>query len=138
MTELLTGYCHLKGHLFKLELVDSPGCDRCRQAIEITSRVLCNSEAVAVLRFGQLCHHFPKLYGIANISLSKALHFVQSVGLLNAKAKAAQKNRNSRYAKVTAVPTPMYHILFLQQLHYIHILKVLFYAFLTMHPCIIL
>jgi len=84
MKGLLTGHCHLKGHLLKMELVDSPRCDRCRQAIEMTSRVLCNSEAVAVLRYGQLCHHFSKLDSIANISLSKVLHFVQSVGLVNA------------------------------------------------------
>ena len=121
-----------------MELVGSPRCDRCRQAVEMTSRVLCNSEAVAVLRFGQLCHHFSKLDGIANISLSKVLHFVQSVGLVNASAKFAQKIRNGRYAKVTAVPTQLYPILFFHQLNYIHILKVLFYALLTMHPCIIL
>jgi len=84
MKGLLTGHCHLKGHLFKVELVDSPGCDRCKQAIEKTSHVLCNSEAVAVLRFGQLYHHFSKLDGTANISLSKVPHFVQSVELLNA------------------------------------------------------
>jgi hypothetical protein len=84
MKGLLTGHYHLKGHPFTMELVDSPGCDGCKQAIEMTSRALCNSEAVAVLRFGQLCHHLSKLDGIANISLSKVLHFVQSVGLLNA------------------------------------------------------
>ena len=48
MKELLIGHCHLEGHLFKLELVDRPGCDRCKQAIEMTSHVLCNSEAAAV------------------------------------------------------------------------------------------
>jgi len=84
MKQLLTGHCHLKGHLFKVELVDSPGCDRCTQANGKTSRVLCNSEAVAVLRFGKMCHQCSKLDGITNTSLSKVLHFVQSVGLLNA------------------------------------------------------
>ena len=79
MKRLLKGNCHLKGHLFKLELVDSPRCNRCKQAIEMTSHVLCNSEAVAVFRLGQLqirwlCQHIPQ----------QVLHFAQSVGLLNA------------------------------------------------------
>jgi hypothetical protein len=30
MTGLLTGHCQLKGYLFKLQLVKSPGCDRCK------------------------------------------------------------------------------------------------------------
>jgi hypothetical protein len=34
MTGLLTGHCHLKGHLFKLGLVSSPECDRWKQASE--------------------------------------------------------------------------------------------------------
>jgi hypothetical protein len=32
MTGLLTGHCHLKGHLFKLGLINSPECNRCKQA----------------------------------------------------------------------------------------------------------
>ena len=34
MTGLITGHCHLKGRLFKLGPVDSPGCDRCRQNLK--------------------------------------------------------------------------------------------------------
>jgi hypothetical protein len=34
LTGLFTGHCHLKGHLFKLGIVDSPECDRCKQASE--------------------------------------------------------------------------------------------------------
>jgi len=30
MTGLLSGHCHLKGHLFKLGLVNSPECDASR------------------------------------------------------------------------------------------------------------
>jgi hypothetical protein len=40
LTGLFTGHCHLKGHLFKLGLVDSPECDRCKQASETASHVL--------------------------------------------------------------------------------------------------
>ena len=34
MTRLLTGHCHLKGHLFQLRLITSPKRDRCMQASE--------------------------------------------------------------------------------------------------------
>jgi len=30
LTGLLTGHCHLIGHLIKLELVNVPKCDRCK------------------------------------------------------------------------------------------------------------
>jgi hypothetical protein len=42
MTGLLTGHCHLKGHLFKIGLVYSPECDRCKQASKMASHVLCD------------------------------------------------------------------------------------------------
>jgi hypothetical protein len=60
MTGLLTGHCHLKGHLFKLGLVNSPECNRCKQASETTLHVLCDCEALATLRFRYLGHHFMK------------------------------------------------------------------------------
>jgi hypothetical protein len=80
---LLTGHCHLKGHLFKLGLVNSPKCDRCKQAPETASQVLCDHEAVATLRFRHLVHHFMKPGDFEDISASKILHFVQDAGLLN-------------------------------------------------------
>jgi uncharacterized metal-binding protein len=51
MIGLLTGHCHLKEHLCKLGLVKSPGCERCKQASEMASHVLCDCEAPAALRF---------------------------------------------------------------------------------------
>jgi len=33
----LTGHCHLKGHLFIVELVKGPEGDRCKQAFEMAS-----------------------------------------------------------------------------------------------------
>jgi hypothetical protein len=84
MMGLLTGHCHLKGYLFKMGLVDSPNCDKCKQASETASNVLCECEALAVLRFRDLGHHFLKPGDCTDISISKVLHFVQSVGLLNA------------------------------------------------------
>jgi hypothetical protein len=83
LTGLFTGHCHLKGHLFKLGLVDSPECDRCKQASETASHVLCNCEALAALRFRYLGHYFMKPGDFKDISVSRLLHFVQSAGLLN-------------------------------------------------------
>jgi hypothetical protein len=50
---LLTGYCHLNGHLFKLGLSNSPTCDRCQKENETATHILCECEALAHLRF---CH----------------------------------------------------------------------------------
>ena len=71
------------GHVFKLGLVNSPKCDRCKQACDKALRVLCDCAVLVVLRFTDLCHHFMKPGDFANISISKVLHSVQSVGLLN-------------------------------------------------------
>jgi len=47
MMGLLTGHCHLKEHIHKLELTESPACDRHKQATEMASHILCDYEAVA-------------------------------------------------------------------------------------------
>jgi hypothetical protein len=49
MTGLLTEYCHLKGHLFKLGLLNRPEYNGCKQASETASHVLCDCEALATL-----------------------------------------------------------------------------------------
>jgi hypothetical protein len=51
---LLTGHCHLKGHLFKLGLTDDPACERCLQEDESTTHILCDFEVIAYLRFRHL------------------------------------------------------------------------------------
>jgi hypothetical protein len=86
MTGLLTEHYHLKGHLFKLGLVNSPECDRCKQASETASHVLCDFEALATLRFRHLSY-FMKQGDFEDISVSKILHFVHGAGLLNERAK---------------------------------------------------
>ena len=84
MRGLLTGHCLLKRYLFKSGLVDKPGHNRCQQASEMASHVPCNCDALAVLTFRHQGHHFLKPGDHAHISLSKILHFVKSVKLLNA------------------------------------------------------
>jgi hypothetical protein len=83
MAGLLTGHSHLKGHLFKLGLVNSPECDRCKQASEMASHVPCDCEALATLGFWHLGQHFMKPGDFEDISGSRILHFVQGAGLLN-------------------------------------------------------
>jgi hypothetical protein len=51
---LLTGHCHLNGHLFKLGLSSSPTCDRCQKENETTTHNLCECKALAHLRFRHL------------------------------------------------------------------------------------
>jgi hypothetical protein len=47
---LLKGWWHLKGHLFKLGLVNSSECNRRKQASEMASHILCDCEALATLQ----------------------------------------------------------------------------------------
>jgi hypothetical protein len=83
MTGFSTGHCHLKGHLFKLGLVNSPPCDRRQQASQMASHILCDCGPLATLRFRHLSHHFMESGDIEDMSLNKTLHFVQDVELLN-------------------------------------------------------
>jgi len=53
---MLTGHFHLKGHLFKLGLVDGPQCNTCKQASETAFHILCDYDALAVLRYRHLGH----------------------------------------------------------------------------------
>jgi hypothetical protein len=55
---LLTGHCHLKGHLFKLGLTDDPTCGRCLQEDESATHSRCDCEAIAYLRFRHLGQFF--------------------------------------------------------------------------------
>jgi hypothetical protein len=60
LTWLLTGHCHLKGHVFNLGLVNRPKRDRCEQTTETASHILRDCEALTTLRFRHLGHHFRK------------------------------------------------------------------------------
>jgi hypothetical protein len=58
-----------KRTLFKLGLVDSPGCGRYKQAIETAQHVLCDCETLAAFRFTHLGQHFMKTGDFADISV---------------------------------------------------------------------
>jgi hypothetical protein len=70
MTGLLTGHCRLKRHLFKLEMINSAKCDRCKQASETAQHILCDCEALATIRFRHLGRHFMKPGNFVKTSLS--------------------------------------------------------------------
>jgi len=53
-----------------------------------------------------LGHHILKLGDFANISISKALHFVHTAGLLNASAKGCTKDQKQLRCKVHCGPWP--------------------------------
>jgi hypothetical protein len=55
---LILVFCHIKGHLFKLELTDDPTCERCLEEDESATYILCDCEAIAQLRF----HHLGQLF----------------------------------------------------------------------------
>jgi hypothetical protein len=75
MVELLTGHCHLKGHLFKLGLANDPICERCLEGDESATHILCDCEAVAYLR----CHlgqFFMEPSDYYDALIDKVLHFI--------------------------------------------------------------
>jgi len=100
MMGLLTGHSHLKGHPFKLRLVNSPQCDR--QASE-TALHVCECWTLATLRLGHLAHHFMNPGDFEDICVSKILH-IESVGLLHTNTRVAQKPNYGQSAWVTIVP----------------------------------
>ena len=84
MIGLLMGQCHLNGHLFKLRLVNSPKCEKCKWASKIASHFLCDCEAFNTLRFKHLGCHFLKAGDFEDIDVNSIMHFLQSARLLNA------------------------------------------------------
>jgi hypothetical protein len=57
---LLTGHCHLKGHLFKLGLTDNPTCERCLEEDESVTHIVCDCEAIGLFKISS---PGPVLYG---------------------------------------------------------------------------
>jgi hypothetical protein len=81
---LLTGHCHLKGHLFKLGLTDDPMCERRLEEDESATHILCDCEAAAHVKFRHLDQFFtePSDY-YYDALINKVLHFIRGVGLIN-------------------------------------------------------
>jgi hypothetical protein len=84
---LLTGQCHLKGHLFKLGLTDNPTCERCLEKDESVTHISCDCEAIAYLRFRHLGQFFMEPSDYYDAIINKVLHFIRSVGLIKGYSK---------------------------------------------------
>jgi hypothetical protein len=82
VVRLLTGHCHLKGHLFKLGITDDPTCERCLQEDESATHILCDCEAIAHLQFRHLGQFFMEPSDFYDAPIFRVLHFIPSVGLI--------------------------------------------------------
>jgi hypothetical protein len=79
---LLTGHCHVKGHLFKLGLINDPIYERCQEEDESASHILCDCEAVTHIRFRHLGHFFMEPSDYYDAPIYKVIHFIRGVGLI--------------------------------------------------------
>jgi hypothetical protein len=84
---LFTGHCHLKGHLFKLGLIDDPTCETCLEDNESDTHILCVCEAIAYLRFCRLGRYFLEPSDYYDDPINKVLHFIRSAGLIKGQSK---------------------------------------------------
>jgi hypothetical protein len=74
--------CHIKGHLFKLGLINDPICERCQEEEESATHNLCDCEAVAHIRFRHLGQFFMEPSDYYDAPIDKVLHFIRDVGLI--------------------------------------------------------
>jgi hypothetical protein len=79
---LLAGHCHLKGHIFKCGLTNSPICERCLEKDESVTHILCYCEAIAYLRCRQLGHCFMEPRDYHDAPISWVLGSILCVGLI--------------------------------------------------------
>jgi hypothetical protein len=66
--------------LFRLVLLYNPTCDRCKQAFETASRVLCDCEALTALRVRHLGQHFLKPSDFDDISVNRVFVLCSNCG----------------------------------------------------------
>jgi hypothetical protein len=86
VVRLLTGHCHLNGHLFKLGLADEPfakGASEKMNQPHIRG-ILCNCEAIVYLRFRHLGQFFMVPSDYYDAPIYKVLHFIRGAGLIKA------------------------------------------------------
>jgi hypothetical protein len=125
MTGLPIGHCHLKGHLFKLELVNSPECNRCKQASKTASHILCDCEALGTFKIQALGPSFDATRWLCR-------HIYRQDTVLCSRCRAARCIRAAQMIKcgwsawVTNVPT-------LHVLYFILFYSILFYSMSYLH-----
>jgi hypothetical protein len=86
-------------------LMDDPICERCLEADESATRVLCDREALAHLRFHHLGQFFMEPGDFYDVPIGKVLHFIRGVGLSKGK-----HNRSEIVAVLGPIEALPYHI----------------------------
>jgi hypothetical protein len=81
LTGLLTGHCTLRYHMGKLGLSDSV-CRLCLEEEESPEHVMCNCEAVAVLKLKYLGRPLLSLSEFQSTSFSDILRFIKCLNIL--------------------------------------------------------
>jgi len=81
VTGLLTGHNTLRRHLHLMGLSDSPLCRRCAAEEETSAHILCECEALALLRHAYLSSFFLETEDIKSISLGAMWNFSKATGL---------------------------------------------------------
>jgi hypothetical protein len=81
VTGLLIGHNTLRRHLHLLGLLDSPLCRKCGVKEETSAHILCECEALAVLRYRYLGSFFLEPEDIKSISLGAIWSFSRATGL---------------------------------------------------------
>jgi hypothetical protein len=81
VTGLLTGHNTLRRHLHLLELIDRPLCRRCGAEDETSAHILCECEALALLRHVYLGSFFLEPENIKNAILEAIWNFGKGTGL---------------------------------------------------------
>jgi hypothetical protein len=69
-------------HGVKLGLTDDRTCEWCLEEDESATQVLCDCEAIAHLRFRHLGQFFTDPSDYYDVSISKVLHSIRSVRLI--------------------------------------------------------
>jgi len=81
VTGLLTGHNTLRRHLCLLGLLDNPLCRKCGVKEETSAHILCECEALAVLRHRYLGFFFLEPEDVTSISLGAIWSFSRATGL---------------------------------------------------------
>jgi len=81
VTGLLTGHNTLRRHLYLLELLDSPLCRKCGAKEETSAHILCECEALTILRYRHLGSYFLEPEEVKSINLGAIWSFSKATGL---------------------------------------------------------
>jgi hypothetical protein len=85
---------HCTYTFMEMGLMESPACERCLEKDESATHILCDCEAIAYLRLRHVGHYFMEPGDYKDAPVSKILHFIRSVGLLEGRNRGGMHNRS--------------------------------------------